>query len=171
MTLYKPCWKTIGRLAAMIIADIFFISAMSLASLMLLYGLKYHLIPKDILNALFGAWIIVCGVYVFVFALFRLYGSLWEFAGVVELTRIIEANVVATVILLLYFQLSGSKLPIAFFLINAVLILNTSGWLRLYFRVKRRVQLSINNDVAKYSRVMLIGAGRMGTMMVQELQK
>ena len=170
MTRFKPGWKALGRLTAMIIADIILISAMSLASLLLIYSLKFHLIPQEAINTLTGGLIVICSVYVSVFALFRLYGSLWEFAGVVELTRIIEANIIATVVLLFIFQLTNSRLPIAFFLINAVLVMNSSGWLRLYYRLKRRVQLAIGNDTAKYSRVMLIGAGRMGTIMVQELQ-
>ena len=167
---YKSDWKTIGRLTILVVADLLCVAAMSMLSLLLLFDLKPASVPQAVLTELLDVLAVIGVIYVLTFYLFKLYGSIWEFAGVVELTRIIKANVLATAVLLIAFRVASSSLPTSFFLINGLLIISSSGLLRMYFRLKKRNRLPLKRAGDEFSRVLLIGAGRMGTIMVQELQ-
>ena len=163
-------WKKIGRVALLVITDLFSVSVMSLITLMLLYDMKLTSIPAEYLHTLEDSLFFIFVFYVSAFFVFKLYGSMWEFAGVNELIRIILASISAAIVTYIFFRLLSRELPVSFFFLDWLLIMIVSGGLRLGNRILSMLQLAVSKTTKICGRVMLVGAGKMGTLMLEELE-
>ncbi len=116
--------------------------------------------------------LIICAVYITCFYIFRLYDSLWEYAGTEEFLLGIFANMSAGSIG--YFLLKHWSAPIPFNIMVVSIILScllVLG-LRISYRVYRRI-LFLTVKKGKYkninSRVMIIGAGEAAALIIKEM--
>ena len=120
-----------------------------------------------------------------VFALFRFYSTMWQFASLDELLQIFfgttTACLVVTVMGYMVFPnvLKDSygfpvqRFPITVYVMGWVLTLFFIGASRFSFRLARRVRhrrAIARNGGDGFSRVMVIGAGEMGSMIIKDLK-
>jgi FlaA1/EpsC-like NDP-sugar epimerase len=103
-----------------------------------------------------------------VFALFGLYGGLWRYTGVWDLSRIIGAVFLSSAALygLLYYPLGPAGYPRSIVVIDAVLLISFLGGIRLLWRI-----LPGSIRLARGQRVLIVGAGDAGEMIVREMQR
>lgn len=117
---------------------------------------------------------VVTIIYIALFCAFSLYRSIWEFAGAREVLQVGAATLTGTVLTYLfdYFVL-GSMLPRTSYLIAWPILLLFIGGLRLAYRCLRRISVRINKNKnttnAENKRLMIVGAGQMGYIMIREL--
>jgi FlaA1/EpsC-like NDP-sugar epimerase len=111
-------------------------------------------------------WLVI--VRGLVFLLFGLYGGLWRYTSIWDLSRILLAVFTSTVIMypLVYRGLSPSVYPRSVPILDAILLVCFLGGVRLLWRVVPSVIRS-----AERRRVLVIGAGDAGEMIVREMQK
>ena len=135
----------------------------------------------QIVPALVGRGLYTALVFVCTYMFFGLYNSLWEYAGLHELIRCAGASAVATLITIgidsmadrLAF-LNAQVLRVSVYFTAALLITAVVGSVRLVYRVARRVSkahadsLQLRNR--KNKRVMIIGAGDMGLLILKEYE-
>ncbi len=128
-------------------------------------------IPQVYSSRLLSVCLISTVIALPIFYLFQLYKSLWRFASIRELIMIVSATVAVTGASFISFTLLQMRLPLSvhvnfFFLITAFL-----GVSRLGFRVLRRLESNFaSNGMKKYKRVMIVGAGAAGAMIIREVQ-
>ena len=104
-----------------------------------------------------------------IFWLFRLYKSLWEYAGPRELLRITAASVVSSVVQYLGLALADLPVPRSLPIINALLLTAVTGCSRLAYRYTRST-LHRRGQTTEQKRTMLIGAGDAGALALREFQ-
>ena len=107
-----------------------------------------------------------------VFVLCKLYSSIWSFASVDELLRIIMAYVllgVCGIVYLLYFE---QPMPAAVYVIGSVIHLMGTVAIRFAYRLIRSLRNYMRNMGGDKSRenVMIIGAGEAGRALVTEFE-
>ncbi len=114
-------------------------------------------------------------VCVIVFALFRFYRTMWQFASVDEMVRLILGVTTACVLVtMMGYSLLGAnrRFPNSVYLGGWLLALVLIGGTRLMYRMvhkaKRKGLQGISNE--EKNRVMVIGAGEMGSMVIKEMQ-
>lgn len=115
-------------------------------------------------------WIIV-GIKVMVFAYFRLYRSLWEYASIEELIAICMAVFVANTASISYLVLQQTHLPRSIYIMVIGIDVLLIGGNRFAYRALRRIKH--RNWVIrspKASNVLIVGAGNAGAMIVKELK-
>ncbi|MGI6113902.1 MAG: polysaccharide biosynthesis protein, partial [Mahellales bacterium] len=108
---------------------------------------------------------------ILVYYFFGLYSSLWKYSGTDNLITIILSTTISSVIIAVPMFITGSRFPrsvyLMVWLINIVLIggahLATNPKFRKYFIPRRR-----NTDDQK--KVMIVGAGEAGAMVIKELK-
>lgn len=110
-------------------------------------------------------------VFIVIFALFRLYNSLWEFASEHEMVRIILASAVASVAHTLMLFLAGLKIPRSFVLLQFIFLLLFSVATRFSYRFFRKLKESLQRNSRKNCRTMIVGAGEAGAIILRELQR
>ena len=138
-------------------------------TLWLRFDMRYSAIPKDYKMA----WLQMIPIYtVFCLATFwilRLYKSIWRFASFSELLRVALSSVITgafhVVVTLLFFK----RMPLTYYIFGAMLqfmaVLGIRFVYRLFLLVRKK------NLDGNAGRIMLIGAGSAGQMILRDLNK
>ena len=99
-----------------------------------------------------------------VFAMFRLYGGMWQFAGINDMHRIIWANAVTLLIqvigtTLLFPPMNSYRMPFTYYVIGALLQFAMVSLIRFGYRMLLAEKKKAAERKASFIPVMIIGAG------------
>ncbi|MBD3317407.1 MAG: NAD-dependent epimerase/dehydratase family protein [Chitinivibrionales bacterium] len=114
---------------------------------------------------------IVCTKAV-VFVGFRLYTEMWRKFSFVSCTKLVGANLTATLGLLVFSRFVGrSVYAREILLIDCLICLNSIGFIRYSYRMVMQLRRSgtFGRDVQPAKRLLIIGAGTVGESLVREL--
>ncbi|MDR1463984.1 MAG: polysaccharide biosynthesis protein [Oscillospiraceae bacterium] len=140
---------------------------------------NFHEFPADLLASLRGREFYVTLIFPAIFFLSRLYRSLWKYAGTDELVQLAGATALADMLSYIVdrmFELSRwniTRLPTSLYFIAWLLILSLSGGARLSYRLVRRSRRGVARTIRRADgtkRVMIVGAGEMGYIVIKELR-
>ncbi|MBO5111529.1 MAG: polysaccharide biosynthesis protein [Clostridia bacterium] len=137
------------------------------------FDCRYSMIPEKYLSS----WIEFAPFYtVACFVLFwflRLYHSLWEFASYSELTRVILSSVVTGTFHIVAITIFVRRMPISYYVIGAGVQFFLVLTVRFAYRFinLERGKRARQAPGSTASRVMLIGAGSAGQMILRDLHK
>ena len=160
------------RIVLLIVLDILSISVSFFVGLWLLHNFNFTAISREFLMALIqfsGIWSALC---VAVFALCGIYHSIWRFASVEELLRIMGAYVVLLAVGTVYLLVYDHILPDSFYILGAMLSFVCTVSIRFVYRLARglRNQLSYLANRRDVEKVMIIGAGEAGRALATEIE-
>ena len=131
------------------------------------FQLSLHMIINA--STILTMMLIILLIYALSFYIFKVYKSLWKYIGVDELLRLTLSSGFATVIIMLgsmvYFNVP-SLVSVEF--IAGIFSLILMAGLRVGYRMLRRIEMQNGNDVAS-KRVIIIGAGDAGNLLLKEL--
>ena len=158
-----------SRILTLLLLDIFMINFAVLTSLFLRYEFQVdELVVSGFIQTYFrdvALWYTLAALVIF--AGFRLYRSLWEYASAEEMSFVIYAVILADAALLLIQMIRGVTLPRSLPVINLLLLMAGVCAVRYSYRLVRRVK---NHPREKRQNTMLIGAGAAGALVLKELQ-
>ena len=110
-------------------------------------------------------------ITVVVFYGFRLYHSIWRFAGLDEAKRIIWSYIVLIFLYTAGIFAMDLRMPRSYFFIGYVFSILMTTALRFAYRLIRSVTKNMENDGSTaVERVMIIGGGQAGQVLIRELQ-
>lgn len=112
--------------------------------------------------------LIVSVVKIGTFIAFKLYNSLWKYAGAYELSRIILASLVSNSFMMGYVFLTRTPIPRSIFIITFFIDCFFISAIRFGYRLFRRYFRGDILLVKSTKRVMLIGAGDAGAALINE---
>ncbi|MEJ2599944.1 MAG: hypothetical protein P8Z00_16540, partial [Anaerolineales bacterium] len=166
--------RVFTRHRLVLVGDLFLIIVAALGS----FALRLDLGPFfiDYLNQAIWLSAIALLLKPLVFYAFGLYRRLWAYASIYELLLIILAVSTAsvlvsvTVILLLVFKVLPN-FPRGVLPIDWLLSMGLIGGSRFALRVLAETQSSASNSAARSHRVLVVGAGDAGALVVREMQK
>ena len=164
-------WKMIAIMVA--IYDAIVVNMSYAFALWLHFDCAISQIP----NALISAWLkfvpAYCVICFVVFVAFRLYQSMWRFAGFSELKRTLAACFVSSFIHTVSVVMLTKEMPITYFFVGAgvqfVFVLGIRFTYRFAIVERNRRKRIIQKATAK--RVMLIGAGSAGQMILRDIYR
>ena len=168
-------WQEIA--AVMIVYDLFTIALAYFAALFIRFDCRYSTIDREYLEA-FYRFIIPYAVFtVVVYWFMRLYRSIWRFASYNELLRtIVSVGITSAVhmvgITLVISSVSGSRfnrMPISYYLGGAIMQLIFAAAVRFSYRFVLLEASKATRENDTCDRVMLIGAGQAGQMILRDL--
>ena len=140
-------------------------------ALMIRFEFSYSHIPLSFLEGYLHIVPLFMVISLVVFYIFRLYHSIWRFASINEFMHIIGAFLVLTVLCVIIHEVYEIKMPYAFWIIGLMLSFALCTACRFAYRFIRTGQKMLeqrgfaNGD----ERVMIIGAGNAGRMLIREL--
>lgn len=102
-----------------------------------------------------------------IFYLFKLYTSVWSFAGIKEAMRVAAATLFSAGFEFIAFVLLKQPLPRSFFVLDFLFLAALEVMFRLSYRLIRNVR---GRMTSKRIPAMIIGAGQTGAMVLRELQ-
>ena len=160
------------RVISLSVLDILSIFCAFFSGLWLIFEFRFAAIPVSYLQGYLGYSVIWCFLTVFVFSLFGLYRSIWRFASVDELLRIIGAFLVLTLCLSGYLLLGYRAMPYSFYILGCVFQFLCAVAIRFGYRLARgfRIYLDQFAPGKDAERIMIIGAGDAGRMLLNEAE-
>ncbi len=164
-------WQVIAVYLA--IYDIVAGAAAYFGALWLRFDCRFSMIPDVYLSAWAKFAPIYAAFCLIVFIQMRLYKSMWRFASYSELLRISLASAITAVFHIIAITVLFKRMPISYYIIGAgiqfLLVLGVRFSYRFVLLERSRRARAVQKSMA--SRVMLIGAGSAGQMILRDLNK
>lgn len=104
-----------------------------------------------------------------IFYLFRLYHSIWRYAGIIEMQNVLSACVASSIMQFIGYQIFNYPIPRSFYFLYAGVLFFLTLGSRFAYRFIRYIirRSSGKNEIKK---VMLIGGGNAATVIIREIR-
>lgn len=160
--------QLLHRRIVLVIMDIMTVCVASIAPLWIRFELKYTDIPDVYLSSAWNFMVINVLITLLVFDLFRLYHSLWAFAGTAEAQNIVAACFLCAVLNFLGMRLLDYPIPRSYYFMYALVLTAMTTIGRFSYRIIRNMRHKAQNR-KNGMRVMVIGAGDAANTVIKEI--
>lgn len=161
-------WVKVSLL--MVVYDIFAINLSYAVALWMRFDCEFTAIPDKYMNS-FLIYIPVHTICtILLFFLLDLYKSIWRFASINELLRVVIANAFSIGLNMLVMTLFIERMPVSYYFMGGILQFAMVLFVRFSYRfVRLMVHGNSKDGIDRPTRVMLIGAGEAGSMLISEI--
>ena len=161
------------RRVALVVYDIFAVVVANYFALLLRFDFDYNTIPEQYLAIMEKSLFPGILIMLIAFYAFRLYSSLWTYAGATELFYMIVGCIVNAMVYMFYILLTNQgmlcPMPRSFYVYYGSVLLALTFVSRYAYRaVRMLIRVRTNNAVKK--NVLVIGAGEAGNAIIKEIQ-
>ena len=165
----KSLWKR--RAILIVIADVISVLVSYFMALLLRFDFKYSAIGELYINGYKETILIWCGVTVLVFFVCRLYHSIWRHASIAEAEMAVKAYLILLPCYWGLAHLMRLNMPRSYYVMGMLMNFCMTVGIRFSYRIMRVLAHNLEGGTAKkQNRVMVIGAGAAGQMLIKELQ-
>lgn len=161
-------YKLLTRRAFLLIYDMIAVCCCNFLSLILRYNFQLDDIPEYFWNAVWQHLPISIAITLILFYFFRLYHSLWAYAGVSEMQNIIVASFMSAALQGVTLFLFDRDVPKSYYFFNAFLLVTATMLSRFAYRFAREKRRKLHNKNNGIS-VMIVGAGDAGNTIIKEI--
>lgn len=135
------------------------------------FDCRYTMIPKEYLNLYFKFILIYAVISIFVFRKMRLYNSIWRFASYSELLRTVVATGITFVIHCVGMNVFFGRMPLSYYVFGIMIQFVLTLGVRFSYRfvLLERSRQRKAEEIAKAKKVLLIGAGKAGQMILRDI--
>lgn len=160
--------QLLHRRIVLVILDIMTVCVASIAPLWIRFELNYRDIPKVYLNSAWDFMIFNVIMTLAVFYVFKLYHSLWAFAGTAEVQNILAACILSAILDFLGMKIMRYPIPRSYYFVYALILTGITTGTRFSYRIMRGMRHKAQNR-KNGTRVMIIGAGDAGNTVIKEI--
>ncbi|UZQ85773.1 polysaccharide biosynthesis protein [Thermoclostridium stercorarium] len=153
-----------------ILSDIVLLTISFVSAYLIRFDFDFKSIPKIYVNRMLLLLIISLVLKITVFIPFKLYKSLWKYAGVYELVSIFLASAITNGAIFAYIAFIKRLAPRSIFVITGLLDVILIGGSRMVYRLYRRLVLGRVIRLDNIKRVLIVGAGDAGAMIAKEME-
>ncbi len=165
----KDKMQLLVRRICLILTDIILVNGSVLLSLMMRFDISYSSIPEEYIEKYNANIIPFTIIALIVFWCFRMYHSLWQYASIAELYKIVEACIVTEVAHICFTGFMGWMLPRTCYFTSGVFLIVAMSASRFMYRMIRTIlQGARHND--ETNKIMIIGAGEAANVLMREIQ-
>ena len=163
-------YQLLIRRICLVILDSFSIMVAAFLALATRFEFVVTQIPPEHLESLIKYEPFFVGITLVVFVFFRIYSSLWEYAGETEIYNVAMAAIVSGVLEFVLTVLSGGVLPRSYYLLRTIYLGLIVVFTRVTYRTLRKKRQERFFAHKEKKRTMIIGAGEAGKALLVEIQ-
>ncbi|MCI8899262.1 MAG: polysaccharide biosynthesis protein [Lachnospiraceae bacterium] len=156
------------RRIVLVILDIMTVCVAGIAPLWIRFELNYRDIPQVYLNSAWDFMIANVVMTLAVFYVFKLYHSLWAFAGTAEVQNILAACILSAILDFAGMKILRYPIPRSYYFVYALVLTGITTGTRFSYRIMRGMRHKAQNR-KNGTRVMIIGAGDAGNTVIKEI--
>ena len=136
------------------------------------FDCRYTMIPSEYLSEYYKFLLIYVVFSIFVFWRMRLYNSIWRFASYSELLRTIVATGITFVFHCIGITVLFGRMPLSYYVFGIMIQFALTLGVRFSYRfvLLERSRQRKSEEIAKAKRVLLIGAGKAGQMILRDIK-
>lgn len=154
-------------MSMLMIVDIFMILFSSFLGLWIRFDMQISSIPLNYVQAVKDYTPFYISITILIFCILRLYSFMWSVAGMKEETHIVIACILASLCQISGMTMMGLRVPRSYYGICFVSLTTCVTVVRLSYRIGRSLRSGYGRPVGK--RVMIVGAGTSGSMILREM--
>ncbi|MCI9048709.1 MAG: polysaccharide biosynthesis protein [Hungatella sp.] len=155
------------RMLLLLLVDIVVIQFSSFLGLWIRFDMQLSNIPPDYIQAVKDYAPLYIPMTILIFCILRLYSFMWSVAGVKEETHIVVACVVSSMCQISGMTMLELRVPRSYYGICFVALTACVTMVRLSYRIGRSLRSGYGRHKGK--RVMIVGAGTSGSMILKEM--
>lgn len=159
--------RAYSRKIILILLDIILVNAAVYTALLFRFD---AIVPVHYMNVFIHTFILLTFLKIVIYYAFGLYTSLWRYASIDELIQIFFAVSIGAALEYIFGLILQVTFPKSVYALAGILTLTYIGGSRLSYRVLRRVKNFTQNTNAGKTKVMIIGAGDAGSMVIREMK-
>ncbi len=159
------------RRTGLIVYDVLSIIIASYFAILMRYEFNIDLVPYEFMTPVKSFLVINVVLSIVIFYIFRLYNSLWAYAGETELQNLVMACVscgVVNAVGLQFFRVGKITVPLSYYFLYTFMLITLIFVSRFSYRFFRSVKHKTENRKNTIS-VMVIGAGESGNIIIKEI--
>lgn len=154
----------------LVVYDVFAINLGYFLALWLRFDCRIGGIDKQYLTAFFRFAPVYTVFTIAVFVLLRLYNSIWRFASYRELLQVFFSSVVTSVFHTAFITVLCNRMPVSYYVFGALFQFVLVLGIRFSYRLVLLLRNSHGGASSVKNRVMIIGAGVAGTMLLRDIK-
>ncbi len=152
----------------LVITDIILINGSVFLSLIMRFEINIASVPEEYIQKYIVNVIPFTIVTLIIFWCFRMYHSLWQYASIAELYKIVEACVVAELAHLCVTSFMGWMLPRSCYFTSGVFLIVAMSASRFMYRLLRQL-INEYRHTSEQVKIMIIGAGEATSVLMREI--
>ena len=152
----------------LVITDIILINGSVFLSLIMRFEINIASVPEEYIQKYIVNVIPFTIVTLIIFWCFRMYHSLWQYASIAELYKIVEACVVAELAHLCVTSFMGWMLPRSCYFTSGVFLIVAMSASRFMYRLLRQL-INEYRHTSEQLKIMIIGAGEATSVLMIEI--
>ncbi len=160
--------KLITRRLFLIILDILLINFATLCAIVIRFDFRVSKVDLIFSESILSYAPIHTILTMLIFFIFRLYHSLWKYASIEEMTNVIYACTVSSIVQFFGMLFSSHHMPRSFYPLNLMFLICFIGGTRFLYRSLRMMNQRYRTDSKKH--IMIIGAGEAASAIIKEIQ-
>jgi len=153
-----------------VLSDIVLITVSFFAAYLIRFDFEFERVPASFASNMLTLLSVSAAFKIVMFVVFKLYRSLWRYAGVYDLVSVFLASAITNGILFLYIAFFERLAPRSIFAITGMLDVFLIGGSRFVYRLYRRLALGRMIKLDDLKRVVIVGAGDAGAMIAKEME-
>ena len=161
-------YRILSRRMFLIVFDAIATIVSSMLALLIRYEFVYENIYGGFINSIVDFMPIAVIISIIVFYIFRLYSSLWEFAGAIEAQNVVIASAVSALFHGLGLYICHLSVPRSYYIIYAFVLTAITFVSRFAYRFFRGLRHK-NQNKKNGTQVMIIGAGEAANVIIKEI--
>ena len=158
------------RALLMLVADILSIMGSYFLALLLRYDFTFTAIETRFVVGFQQIILPWCAVTIVVFYLCHLYHSIWSLASTKELISILKAYLILVPVYLVLRRVLDIFMPRSFYVMGLIMNFCLTAGLRFCYRVLRVQMVEFRRGHLREDRIMIIGGGAAGQVLIKEMQ-
>ena len=155
----------------MIIYDIISVICASYLAILMRFEFDFNEIPTSFITPINRFLVINIVITIFILYVFRMYHSLWAFAGETELRNVVLSSITSAMINaigLQFFRVESRAVPNSYYFLYAFILISfifTSRFSYRFLRGMKHKRINRGNSIS----VMIVGAGEAANLIVKEI--
>lgn len=139
-------------------------------ALLLRFDFTFSAIERQYVEGFLGSIVWWSAVTIAVFYICHLYHSIWSLASTRELLAILRAYLILVPIYWLIKEFLGLDMPRSYYVMGYIINFCVTAGMRFSYRLFRMQTHSLRRSGKQEDRIMIIGAGVAGQMLIKEMQ-
>ena len=160
--------QLLQRRIVLVLLDIMTVCIASIVPLWFRFELNYRDIPEVYLSSAWSMMVPNVVMTLIVFYVFKLYHSLWAFAGTAEVQNILAGCILSAMLDFAGMRLLKYPIPRSYYFTYALVLTGLTTCTRFSYRIMRGMRHKAQNR-KNGTRVMIIGAGDAGNTVIKEI--
>jgi len=160
--------------AFLLMADIVMINLAFVLAFLIRFESRFQMeLAQGYFEVYLDNLLVITLIKIAIFYFFGLYRSLWKYASIEELLQIVGTSFVSNSAIIAHMFIMQYRLPRGIYVLTFLLDIFLIGFIRFSFRALRSVRDHRFYGIAQkkeLKRVMVVGAGQAGSMIIKELK-